>query len=136
MKHITLVGILAIAAVVSGCDKPDQANQNPPISKAPLTELKVTDWGPQTAPAGTVPNKQPDGNMGIWIQVAGTQGLGEVQISFGGQVVKSPVIQEKLITIAVAPDQLTEPGDKEITIKQAATDKVFKVGVFKVVPAK
>lgn len=136
MKHVTLIGILAVAAAVSGCDKPDQANQKLPTSTAPLTELKVTGWGPQAAPVGTVPNKQPDGNMGIWIQVAGTQGLGEVQISFAGQAVKSPVIQEKLITIAVAPNQLAEPGDKEITIKQTATNNVFKVGVFKVVPAK
>ncbi len=136
MKHLTLIGILAVAAVVSGCDKPDHANQEPPTPSTPLTELKVTNWGPQTTPAGTVPNKQPDGNMGIWIQVTSTQGLGEVQISFAGQVLKSPVIQEKLITIAVAPDQLAEPGDKEITIKQTATNNVFKVGVFKVVPAK
>ena len=74
MKHMTLIGILAIAAVVSGCDKPEQANQKLPASTADLTELKVINWGPQSAPVGTVPNKQPDGNMGIWIQVAGTQG--------------------------------------------------------------
>ncbi len=136
MKHITLAGILAIAAVVAGCDKADQTNQKTPSVTEPLTELKVHNWGPQTALAGTVPNPQPDGNMGIWIQVAGTQGLGEVQISFAGQAVKAPVIQDKLITIAVAPGQLAEPGDKEIAIKQTATNNVFKVGIFRVVAAK
>lgn len=121
MKKLTIISILAITAVVSACDKP---------------ELRVDNWGPQSTRIGTNPNKQPDGSMGIWIEVSGTQGLGEAQVLFSGKPAKATSIQEKLITAAIPTEQLAELGDKEVSIKQMATNKVYSVGVFKVVAAK
>lgn len=136
MKNLTMISIFAVAATLSACDKTDQANQKTSTTTFSSTELKINNWGPQSAKTGTNPNKQPDGSMGIWIEVSGTQGLGEVQVQFAGQSAKSTSVQEKLITAAIAPEQLAEPGDKEVAIKQLATNKIYSVGVFKVATEK
>ena len=117
MKNLTTISILAIAIILSACDKTEQ--------------LKVINWGPQSAKVGTNPNKQPDGSMGLWIEVSGTLGLGETQVLFSGQPAKSTSVQEKLITAAIAADQLAVVGDKEVAIKQIGTGKLFPVGIFK-----
>ena len=124
--------------ILSGCEKNDSPISKPDLSKpaAAVAEVKVGDWGPQTAMVGEFPNKQPDGAVGLWIQTNGEQSLGEAQVLFGGQPAKATSIQDKLITAAISPDLLAQPGDKEVVIKQVSTGKIFRVGVFKVVPAK
>ena len=72
--------------------------------------------------------------MGIWIEVSGAQRLGEAQVLFSGQPAKTTSVQEKLITAAIADDQLAVIGNKEIAIKQIETGKLFPVGTLKVVP--
>jgi len=69
--------------------------------------------------------------MGLWIEVSGTQGLGEAQVLFSGQPAKLTTVQDKLITAAIATDQLAVAGNKEVVIKQIATGKLFPVGTFK-----
>src|SRR5438445_13753626 len=101
MKNMAIINILAIAIVVSACNKAEQANQKTSAVPSLTTELKVNNWGPQSAKTGTNPNKQPDGSMGIWIEASGTQGLGEAQVLFAGQPAKSTSIQEKVITAAI-----------------------------------
>lgn len=131
MKNLTMISILAVAAIVSACDKAEQANQKTSVPASSTFELKVVNWGPQSAKVGTNPNKQPDGSMGVWIEVASTHALGEAQVIFGGQTAKSTSIQEKLITAAISPDQFAVAGDKDIAIKQIGTGKIFPVGIFK-----
>ena len=131
MKNLTTIGILAIAAILSACDKPEPANQKTSVSTSSTFELKVIDWGAQSAKVGTNPIKQPDGTMGLWIEVSGTQGLGEAQVLFSGQPAKLTTVQEKLITAAITTDQLAVAGNKEVAIKQIATGKLFPVGIFK-----
>lgn len=131
MKNLTTISILAIAIILSACDKTEQADKKTSVTVPPTLELKVVNWGPQSAKIGTNPNKQPDGSMGIWIEVSGTQGLGEAQVLFSGQPAKSTSVQEKLITAAIATDQLAVVGDKEVAIKQIGTGKLFPVGIFK-----
>ena len=144
MKHLTMMGILTLAALVVGCDKVEQGEQKtklevtrsePQSAKvgAISENLEVTKWGPQSANVGTVPNKQPNGSMGIWIQVSGTQGLGNVQVLFDGQSVKTAV-REKVITAAIPSEQIAKAGNKEVVIKQTKTGKVFPVGTFAVKP--
>ncbi len=99
-------------------------------------ELKVLNWGPQSAKVETNPNKQPDGGMGIWTEVAGTQGLGEAQMIFGGQPAKATSVQEKNVNASISTEQLTQAGNKEVLIKQTSTGKTFPVGTFIVEPAK
>ena len=74
--------------------------------------------------------------MGIWIEVSRAQGLGEIQVLFSGKPVMATFVQEKVITAEIAPEQLSEPGKKEVVIKQVATNKLFPVGVFDVQLAK
>jgi hypothetical protein len=105
-------------------------------SAPPKVDLKVGNWGPQTTAAKTVPNPQPDGGAGIWIEVSDTQGLGDAQVLFGGEPAKITVVQSKLITASVAPQNFAQPGSKEVAIKQVSTGKVFPVGTFKVELAK
>lgn len=131
MKNLTTISILAIAIILSACGKTEQDNQKTSVASPPTFELKVVNWGPQSAKIGTNPNKQPDGSIGIWIEVSGTQGLGEAQVLFSGQPAKSTSVQEKLITAAIATDQLAVAGDKEVVIKQIGTGKLFPVGIFK-----
>ena len=132
MKYTTIISGLAIATAVAACSKTEPVNTITPASTPEAISLKVTNWGPQAAAVGTIPGKQPDGSMGVWIQVAETKGFGEAQVLFGGQPAKSTVVAENLITAAIAPEQIAEPGNKEITVKQVATNKLFPVGVFSI----
>jgi hypothetical protein len=99
-------------------------------------ELKVGNWGPQSTVVKNIPNQGPDGNAGIWIEVSGVQGLGEVQVLFSGKPANKTVVQPKLITAAIGPENFTQVGNKEIAIKQVSTGKVFHVGMFNVESAK
>lgn len=124
-----------LVAVINeiSCDGPPVGYQNNSSTASPSIELKVSNWGPQSAIFGKNPNKQPDGSMGIWIDVSGMQGLGEAQVLFAGQPAKSTSIQEKLITAAITTDQLAVVGEKEIVIQQIGSGKQFPVGIFKII---
>lgn len=134
MKNLIMISSLVIAAtVLSACDKVKQNNAESSVVASSAIEFRVNNWGPQSTKAEINPNKQPDGSMGIWIEVSGAQGLGEVQVLFSGNPAKSTSVQGKLITAAIGVDQLSITGDKEIAVKQIETGKIFSVGTFKVI---
>jgi hypothetical protein len=94
-----------------------------------VADLKIENWGPRSMVVGDIPNKQPNGVMGIWIKALGVPGFGKVEVLFDGQ----PVIttgSEQGIAAAIAPERLTKPGKKEFVIKHVSTGKIFPVGVF------
>jgi hypothetical protein len=93
-------------------------------------KITVSSWGPQTAVAGTNPNKQPDGSVGIWIQVSNTQRLRSAQVIFDEKPASNTSVQDNLITFAIRPEQLKTSGNKKIYIKQARTGRKIPVGVF------
>ena len=132
---IKVVCMLGLLAALAGCGKTEQTDTKAaaPAPVAAPIDLKVTNWGPQETKVGVVPNPQPDGSMGIWIQVSDTKGLGETQVLFGGQAGTQAVVKDQLITVAIAPSQLGHPGDKEIVIKQVSAQRTFPVGTFKIV---
>lgn len=136
MKKLTIFATLSIAAILSACDNGASPQQKTSITASTSVDLKVINWGPQSTKVGVIPNKQPGGSMGVWIEVSGTQGLGEAQVLFAGQPAMTTSVQEKIITAAIAPEQLAELGKKEIVIKQLTTDKLFPVGTFDIQPAK
>lgn len=123
MKKLLLLYIFTIVAFTVSCSSSSDEDKN----------LKVLKWGPDQVKAGTVPNKQPDGKMGLWIDVSSTEGIGEVQILVEGR--PSPTaIQPKTITTGIAPEELSVVGDKKIEIKVNNTGQIIPVGVLKVTP--
>lgn len=136
MIKTPLISIIAAAVMLSACDKTEQTSQKIPAPTSSTFELKVLNWGAQSTKVGTNPNIQPDGSMGLWIEVAGTQGLGEAQVIFGGQPALGTSVQERNVNAAISADQLTKEGNKEVSIKQLSTGKIYSVGTFVVVSEK
>ncbi|MES2025435.1 MAG: hypothetical protein V4448_07755 [Pseudomonadota bacterium] len=132
MKSLTMISILAVVVMVSACDKTEQTNQKTSLPATPVFELKVVNWGPKSAKVGTNPNKQPDGSMGVWIEVVGTQGLGDAQVLFGGQPAKGTSVQDKNVNAAISTEELIQPGSKDVVVKQISTGKTYPVGTFTV----
>jgi len=94
-------------------------------------DLKVENWGPRSMVAGDIPNKQPDGVMGLWIKAPGADALGKAEVLFDNQPALT-TISEKGLTAAIAPEQLTKPGKIKVAVKQVSTGKIFPVGAFEV----
>lgn len=120
--------MLAVAAIVSACNKTKNENHQKATVTSSIFDLKVVNWGPQSLKAGINPNKQPDGSMGIWVEVESTNGLGEAQIMFGGQPAKLTSVQEKIITAAIDAEQIATTGEKEVVIKQIGSGKLIPIG--------
>jgi hypothetical protein len=130
-RQITLSFAIAAGIILLGaCSPSDNGSTAVAVTSASAAGLRVTNWGPNAAKVGVVPNKQPNGHMGLWIQVDSTQGLGEVQVLVGGHMGSTAVVAEKLITSAFPVEVLAQPGALEITVKQVATGKSFAVGTF------
>ena len=122
MRNLVLVSIFLLIAFVFGCE-----------TKQP-GDLKVIKWGPdEPLKVGTIPNKQADGKMGIWIEVSSTAGMGEMQVLFVGKPAPTAV-QAKLITSGISPEDLAAAGDKKIEIKVVSTGQIIPVGTLKVIP--
>lgn len=95
------------------------------------TNLIVNDWGPKSMKFGEIPNKQPNGNLGIWINVTGEKGIGEARVLFGDYSGHA-AISDGLITTCVPPEQLTVKSSIEIFIKQISTGKIIPIGSFRI----
>lgn len=140
MKYLFFAGVSLLTIVsINACDKSGPTTATAPTvvtTPSPITtpELKVVNWGPQSAKLGTVPNKQPNGTMGIWISVVKPSNFGEAQVIFGDQLANATSVQESAINAAIANEQLKQVGSKEIVIKQISTGKSFVVGTFKIEP--
>lgn len=97
-------------------------------------KLRVLNWGPRSTPAGTVPNAQPDGSAGIWIQVADAEDVGDVRVLFDGLPASVTGVAPGSITAAVPAARFTMAGNHEVAIEQVATGKSIAVGSFSVTP--
>lgn len=104
-------------------------SNNGPIG-SDFSKMKVNNWGPRLAEEGVIPNIQPGGAMGVWIEVSETQGVGELEVYFNGQRALKTSVQEKLITAAISPEMLTKPGKYSVVVKQLSTNKLLIVGDF------
>jgi hypothetical protein len=100
---------------------------------AGAARMRILNWGPRSATAGTVPNAQPNGSAGIWVQVADADDIGDVRMTLDGKPASSTGISPAAITAAFAPALFSE-GEHEIAIEQLFTGTVIKVGRFSVTP--
>jgi hypothetical protein len=124
-----------LVAIVKNISCEGRAGQTSSMESKALPqsiELNVYNWGPQAAEVGTIPNKQPDGSMGIWFKVSDTQSLGDAQVIFDGKPAKETSVQDKLITALISSEQLKVPGDRKIYIRLSKTGKLLPLGVFNV----
>ena len=96
--------------------------------------LRVLNWGPRFTPQGTVPNAQPNGNAGIWVQVADADDIGEVRMLFDGHPASSTVTAPGSITAAFPRALFDQAGTHSVVIEQLATGTVIKVGTFDIEP--
>lgn len=96
------------------------------------SSVRILNWGPQEAVAGTVPNPQAMGNAGIWIQVADDADLGQARVMVDGAPASSSSVAPGVITAAVSPQVFLQPGDKSIAIEQSVTGRRIPVGPLKV----
>jgi hypothetical protein len=103
-------------------------------SNSDMINLKILNWGPRSTAQGVVPNLQPDGTAGIWIQVAADEELGALQVLVDGKPALSTSVVAGAITAAISADSFNTPGKKEISIKQVFSGKLYPVGVFGVNP--
>ena len=97
-------------------------------------DFKVLNWGPQEIIQGEIPNIQPNGGAGIWIQISGGTKLGDVNVMLDDQLVKETVSRPDLITASISPESFKTPGEKTLYIKQAGTGNILVVGKLKVNP--
>lgn len=139
----SVTAILLVTAFVGACDKPSSpavvsvpasSSVAPSAVPSAKAELQIVNWGPQSAKLGTVPNKQPNGMMGIWISVVKPPNFGEAQVIFGDQLATATSVQESAINAAISSDQLKQIGSKEVVIRQLSSGKSFVVGAFKIEP--
>ena len=138
---IVLLGLVACSREVPSkepiakqeCKTVVEANSVGQEKTAAPNNVKIIDWGPQSTTVGVNPNVQPGGELGIWIRLSSTKELGEVQLMFNGQpALVTTVVDDGLITAAVAADQLHAIGKKELTLLQTQTKKNVQIGVFTV----
>lgn len=130
MKNLTLFLTIIFVVFVSSCGSNETANSPEGIL---ANKLKVVRWGPEDAKVGVVPNKQPDGKMGIWIEVNSTDGIGDIQVLFGGKPMLTAV-EPKLITTGVPAQEFSAAGEKKVEIQSLQTGESITVGNFKVTP--
>jgi hypothetical protein len=101
---------------------------------AAAAKMRILNWGPRSAPAGTVPNVQPDGAAGIWVQVADASDIGDVRMTLDGKPALSTGVSLAAVTAAFPPAFFSTEGTHEIAIEQLFTGAVIKVGTFSVTP--
>lgn len=96
--------------------------------------LEIYNWGPQdTIVSGEVPNKQPDGNAGLWIQTSMTIGLGKLEILVNGESIQTQ-IDRTLITGLIPKELFQNENTLHIEILHVRSQKYFDIGNLKVVP--
>ncbi len=123
MKKILLICTFTMLFMFAACNAGSESNG-----------VKIVKWGPlEPLKIGTIPNKQPDGKMGLWIDVESTEGMGEIQILFEGRP-QPTAVQPKLVTAGIDPSDISAAGDKKIEIKMVSTGQIILVGTLKVIP--
>lgn len=96
--------------------------------------IRVLDWGPQSTTAGTNPNRQPDGGLGLSFNIEKIDPaiVGPIEILIDGAPTGSAVFQPggSTITASISPRFLNQPGPHSLAINEMAVSHVVPVGYF------
>lgn len=95
--------------------------------------LEIYAWGPQeSVEKGNVPNKQADGNAGLWIKTSLTSGLGKLKVYINDSPLRTEVTAN-LITASVPKEFFSNTGELKVSVK-SSNGKIEKaLGVFKII---
>lgn len=112
---------LAMAIGLQACGhQNDQGQQasSPAIASTdsgPLTDFKITNYGPTSTKAGVVFNKQPNGGSAIWIRVSRSMEGSVATIDFDGTKLTG-IIVGNLVTAAVPSSLYAKPGNYPVHV--------------------
>jgi hypothetical protein len=94
--------------------------------------FKLVDWGPRTTALGLIPNKQPDGNIGIWIKFDGTLNPSRLELLVDGLPAIRTVLQDGLVTAAVDASAVRNPSRRTLEVALRSDGKNIPIGIFRV----
>lgn len=112
---------LAMAIGLQACgDQNGQGQQagNPAVAattSVPLTDFKITSYGPTSTKAGVVFNKQPNGGSAIWIRVSRSMEGSVATIDFSGTKLTGYIVGN-LVTAAVPSSLYAKPGSYSVHV--------------------
>jgi len=93
-------------------------------------DLTIGNWGPQSTVLGVIPNRQPGGEMGVWVQLSGVTANENFTLLLNDEPALITLVQKDLITATISSSMLKEVGKLEVKIINLATDKVITIGYF------
>lgn len=136
VKLLRLSFAVPALLILTGCGSQQSGTST---SAQPATSVAAshqgatfTDWGPKSMVVGTIPNAQPDGGMGLWINVSNKSDLGVYTVLFDGKPMSMVGGNDHSITASVPASLLASVGAKEVIIRRHSDGKVFVVGTFHV----
>jgi hypothetical protein len=92
-------------------------------------QLKILTWGPQNKVIGEVPNIQPNGDIGLWIEVSG-KSKDSYSVIFNDKQLETVNAAENLITAAIPIGYTESIGEKDIYIEEIGSNNKIFVGKF------
>lgn len=97
--------------------------------------FRVLGWGPQSARIGSVPNRQPGGNMGIWIKFDGDLDPEGLDVLVGAKTASSTVLRPGLVTAGIDPSFIDQDGPASYEVAIGSHGRRLHVGSFSVLAA-
>ena len=95
--------------------------------------LEIQNWGPQEkVNIGEIPNKQSDGNAGLWIKMSSTVGLKDLKVYINNKVIETE-IETNLITASIPKELFEKKEDLKITIKDSNNTIEKSVGTLELI---
>ena len=76
---------------------------------------------------------QPDGGVGLWIEVTNKKSLEGFEVLFAGKPLGNIGGGEQSVTASIPSSFLRSVGSNEISIKRLKDGKMFVVGAFNVI---
>lgn len=99
----------------------------PAENKLTDTLCHLTRWGPQSAVSGQVPNVQPDGSMGLWIETLCAPPSAKLRF---GEHLFPLHFNGKALTTLIPAELIHQAGEHEVSVLDEATNESFALGEF------
>ena len=94
--------------------------------------LEIINWGPQEkVKRGEIPNKQPNGNAGLWIKINSTVGLKDLKVYVNDKVI-STEIEPNLITASIPKELFEQKDSLKVVIKDSKNNIEKFIGTIEV----